>query len=170
MIVGVAAPANADSDAKVCDTTAKTVTDHLGVFIADMQDVSARASNGDRAGAEQKVKHAGHELVALGGDLRQDAQRAETPRLRQTVQRMASEFDQLGRSLTDLESLQRFDTTELDGLAGTMSRMCGGPSTTPGAPSPTPGAPSPTPGRPSPGPLSPAPPGGSRAPTPVITA
>jgi hypothetical protein len=161
-ILGVAAPAYADSDAKVCDTTAKAVTEHLGVFITDMQDVSARASQGDRAGAEQKVKHAGSVLVALGGDLRKDAERAESPRMRDTVDRMAAEFDQLGRSLTDLESLQSFDTTELDGLATTMSRMCGGPSTSPGRPSPGPT-------RPSPGPASPAP-GGRLPPTPVITA
>jgi hypothetical protein len=75
------------------------------------------------------VKDAGATLVSLSDQLREEGAKAETPKLKETISDLADEFEKLGKSLTDLSSLEDFDTTVLDKLSESMSEICG---TTPG--------------------------------------
>lgn len=132
MVAVAAGPASAstvsaarDDDKTVCAATAKTVTGGLDTFVADMQNVSKLASGGDLTGAQDAVKDAGATLVDLSDKLADDAAKAETPKLKDTVTQLSTEFETLGKSLTDLSSLETFDTTKLDALAKTMSDICG---------------------------------------------
>ena len=114
-----------DDDATVCAATAKTVTEGLNTFVTHMQSVSEQATGGDLSGAQESVKKAGAALVHLSDELADAAAKAETPKLKDTITKLSAEFDNLGASLTDLSSLEGFNTTKLDSIAATMSEICG---------------------------------------------
>jgi len=132
--------------AAVCFATADTVTKGLELFVSDMEQVSTQAGQGDLVGAERSVRNAGTRLVTLAAQLRTDAKNAGDAALTSAVDALAAEFQKLGESLNSLTALQTFDTTKLDGLAETMSMLCGGtPNPTPsGSPLPTPSGTLPT--------------------------
>jgi hypothetical protein len=117
------APAR-DDDAVVCAATAKAMTDGLEAFVADMQKVGRLANGGDLAGAQAAVKDAGATMVRLAEQLDREAAQAETPRLKDVVTQLSNEFEALGKSLTDLTSLQNFDTTRLDELTNSFGEIC----------------------------------------------
>lgn len=136
-----ASPSTAPSGdaAAVCFVTADTVTKGLELFVSDMEQVSTQAGQGDLVSAEKSVRTAGTRLVKLATQLRTDARNAGDAPLKSAVDALAAEFQKLGESLNGLTALQTFDTTKLDGLAETMSRLCGGtgsprPSGTPHPP------------------------------------
>jgi peptidoglycan hydrolase CwlO-like protein len=147
MAVGSAAMAGAltasDDNATVCRATQKTVSEGLEVFVKDMEDVSAKARSGDLEGAQTTVRHAGTALVDVSKQLREDAKNADDATLKETVNDLATEFESLGKQLTDLTGLQNFDTAELDKLADKMGELCG-VTPSPGAPPPSGGLPSPS--------------------------
>lgn len=126
-----------DDDATICARTAKTVTAGLDAFVAQMEDVTKKAASGDLSGAQAAVKQAGTTLTELAPKLRADADKAETPKLAETLDKLAAEFESLGKSLHDLSSLENFSTDKLDKLADTMSGLCGRtPSVSPTLPLP----------------------------------
>jgi len=141
-----ASPTPSGDTAAVCFATADTVTKGLELFVSDMEQVSTQAGQGDLVGAEQSVRKAGTRLVTLATQLRTDAKNAGDAALKSAVDALAAEFQNLGESLNSLTALQTFDTTKLDGLAETMSRLCGvTPNPTPsGSPLPTPSGTLPT--------------------------
>jgi len=130
----------ADDNATVCKATEETVNKGLEIFVADMQDVTTKARNGDLEGAQTTVRHAGTTLVDISEQLREDAKNADDATLKGTVNDLASEFESLGKQLTDLTGLQNFDTTKLDQLADKMGQLCG-VTPSPGAPLPSGGLP-----------------------------
>jgi hypothetical protein len=131
-----------DDNATVCKATEKTVNDGLEVFVKDMQDVSTKARDGDLEGAQTTVRHAGSILVDVSKQLQKDAANADDAKLKATVNDLATEFESLGKQLTDLTGLQNFDTTKLDKVAEEMGKLCG---VTPGPSGPLPSGGLPTP-------------------------
>ncbi len=121
-----AVPTIADDNATVCRATEETVSAGLEIFVKDMEDVSAKARNGDLEGAQTTVRHAGTTLVDISTHLREDGKNADDATLKQTVSDLAAEFESLGKQLTDLTGLQNFDTTELDKVGDRMGELCGG--------------------------------------------
>jgi hypothetical protein len=120
----VAAAPGLDDDATVCVATAKTVSDGLNGFVADMKKVSTLAGQGDLASAEGSVRDGGSKLIATAEQLHKDAQKADNITLRTAIKDLANEFQRRGESLDDLTGLQTFDTTRLDELAERMSSLC----------------------------------------------
>ena len=147
----VASPAAArssvptDDTPTVCAAVYKTIASGEDKFLADMQQVSTLANNGDLVGAEAAVKTAGADLTTLANQLRQDAAKADDANAKNAIYQLATELDSLGNTLnTGLTGLQNFDGSKLDSLASKVSTLCGTPLPTPtrsfGVPSKAPGA------------------------------
>ena len=128
---GTPSPTGTEDKDTVCLATAKTVTNGLNDFVAQMKQASTLAQQGNLSGAEAQVKAGGARLVAIGNELKAEGVKAADPQVASTVSTISSEFQTLGKSLTSLSSLQSFDSTKLDAAAAKMSQICGTSGPTP---------------------------------------
>ncbi|MEV0458597.1 hypothetical protein [Catellatospora methionotrophica] len=131
---GALPAAAAEPTPQVCTKTAKTVEDGLSDFAKELSKVTAAADAGNMTAANQSVKAAGGELVDLAANLRTDASTADATDVKTTLGQLADEFESQGKSLTDMNSLQKLDVARIDALSDQMIAICGAASGTPATP------------------------------------
>jgi hypothetical protein len=126
-----------DNTATVCSASAKSVTEGLKTFRADVQRATGLAAKGDHQRADAAVKDAGGSLVTLAGNLRKDAANADDASLRSSVNDLATQLETQGRSLTSLSSLQNLKATRLHEAIDKVAKACHSTSGPSGHPSRT---------------------------------
>jgi len=118
------AAAHAEDNTTVCAAAKKAIETGGQAIMTDLRQASTQAAQGNNAAADATVKAMGPKFGAMGTSLQKVADTASDPELKSALTGLGTEFGKVGQSLTDLQSLQKVDESQIDAQGQRVSKIC----------------------------------------------
>jgi hypothetical protein len=125
IVAAGSADAHLDSNANVCAAARQTVENGAKDIVPRLREAATQMRQGDKAAADATVKAAGPKFGDVGAQLGRVAETASDPRLKTAVTNLGGEFNKVGTSLKDVNSLRDLDQSGIQTRGRELGAICG---------------------------------------------